>query len=414
MPDAPRDAPRRVAVRVNDDALRWVRAGHPWVFADSIVSEADGGRMGDLAVVFDRKRRFRAIGLYDPASPIRVRVLHHGDPVAIDAAWWTERIKAVIARRGFLLDNPDTTGIRCVNGENDGLGGLVVDLYDHVAVVKVYTPAWFAHLDHVVPVLSQALPIDTVVLRLSRRTAREAPDGFTDGMALVGGAPQHPVRFRENGLNVEADVVSGQKTGYFLDQRDNRRLLGAQCAGARVLDVFCAGGGFTLAAAAGGAASVCSVDISTPALEATARNLAHNRALANVRNCRHTTRRGDAFEVMADVAAQRRHFDVVIVDPPSFAHDASGVSRALRAYARLTELAVPLVVEGGLLVQASCSSRVSADDFFATVTTAIHRAGADSIEVRRTGHPRDHQVGFAQGAYLKALFTRLHRRPASR
>lgn len=401
---------RRVAVRMADGARRWIRSGHPWLFDDSIVSATDGGEVGDLAVVFDQKRRFQAIGLFDPSSPIRVRVLHHGDPVPIDDAWWTQRLDEIVERRRRLLESTDTTGLRIVNGENDGLPGLVADLYDRVMVVKIYTPAWFAHLRTVVPLLRERVDADTVVLRLSRRCQREAPPGISEGMALIGVAPTEPIRFRENGLIVEADVIAGQKTGYFLDQRDNRRRVGEQSRGANVLDVFSAGGGFTLAAAAGDARSVVSVDISEPALAASRRNLELNRDLEAVQRCRHDTRRGDAFEIMAELAEQRRRYDVVIVDPPSFAQKEASVPGALRAYARLTDLAVRLVADGGLLVQASCSSRIGPEEFHDTVERAANQAGVGFDVVRRTGHPSDHPIGFPEGGYLKAVFARVHRR----
>lgn len=405
--DFPAVSERRLAVRVTDDALRWVRSGHPWLFEDSITSVSGDGHPGDLAVIFDRKRRFRAIGLYDPASPIRVKLLHHGDPVQITPDWFTQRLSDTLDRRRGLLESTDTTGVRCVNGENDGLPGLVVDKFGDVAVVKVYSPAWPAHLRSVVAPLVSLLPAKVVVLRLSRRTQREVPEGITDGMALVGSAPTGPVLFRENGLRVEADVVSGNKTGYFLDQRDNRRLVGEVSRGARVLDVFSSSGGFSLAAAAGGATSVLSVDSSGPALEAAQRNIAHNRGIAAVRRCHHEIRRGDAFAVMADLVARGERFDVVVVDPPSFAQTEAAVSKALHAYARLTGLAVDLVSDRGLLVQASCSSRVSPEAFYDTVTSAARSSGVELTELRRTGHPSDHAVGFRQGDYLKALFARI-------
>lgn len=400
---------RRIAVRMSDEARRWIRSGHPWLFADSIVSTSGDGRPGDLAVVFDRKRRFQAIGLYDPTSPIRVRILHHGDPTPITPEWWEHRLRETIERRRPLLDSSATTGSRCVNGENDGLPGLIVDRYAEVAVIKLYTPAWLPHLRTVVPLLESLLGTGTVVLRLSRRTRDEVPAGITDGMALVGDLPAGPVLFRENGLSVEADVVAGQKTGYFLDQRDNRRLVAEACRDARVLDVFSAGGGFTLAAAAGGARSVLSVDISGPALEATRRNLAHNDDLASVRDCRHSVRRGDAFEIMDGLARERELFDVVVVDPPSFAPNEASVPAALRAYERLTVLAVRLVRDGGVLFQASCSSRVTAPELFEAIGSGARRAGVELEELRRTGHPSDHAVGFQYGDYLKAMFARIHR-----
>ena len=186
-------------------------------------------------------------------------------------------------------------------------------------------------------------------------------------------------------------------------------MVGARCKGARVLDVFSSGGGFSLAAAAGGATSVLSVDISGPALEAARRNLGHNHQIEAVRRCRHDTRRGDAFEVMADLVASGKRFDVVVVDPPSFAQNEASVRGALRAYERLTDLAVRLVEGGGLLFQASCSSRVGWPDLFDAISAGARRGGVDLEDLRRTGHPSDHPIGFQYGEYLKALFARVHR-----
>lgn len=397
-------------MRVTNDALRWVRSGHPWVYEDSITSEADGGRPGDLAVVFDAKRRFRAIGLFDPTSPIRVRVLHHGDPTPIDDGWWDRRLAEVIGERLAVFDPAVTTGWRAINGENDGLPGLIVDRYDDVAVVKIYTPAWVPLLRTIVPRITELLDVDTVLLRLSRNTGAHVPESIADGMPLVGAVPDEPVRFLENGLTVEADVVAGQKTGWFLDQRDNRRRVRSLSEGARVLDVFSAAGGFTLAAAAGGARSVLSIDVSGPALDATRRNLEHNAALPEVRRCRHDTRRGDAFEIMEDLAADGQVFDVVIVDPPSFASSEAAITGALRAYARLTELSIAILRDGGTLVQASCSSRVSPEDFDAAVATGARRSDVALDDLRRFGHPVDHPIGFEHGEYLKVIFARIVRR----
>ena len=406
----PSPGERRLAVRVTKDALRQIRGGHPWVFESSITACSDGGRGGDLAVIFDGERRFQGIGLYDPASPIRVRMLHHGPPVPIDDAWWRQRFGDALDRRAGLLASTETTGFRCVHGENDGLPGLVVDRYGPAVVVKLYSAAWVPHLRTVVAVLGQLLAPEVVVLRLSRALGDDLP-GLADGTVLVGEPPTGPVEFRENGLVLEADVVAGQKTGHFLDQRENRRLVGAQAAGARVLDVFACTGGFSLSAAAGGARSVHSVDLSAGALETARANFGHNQHLPAVRGCQLETTVGDAFAVMAALGTAGERHDVVVVDPPSFVHTQAGVAGARRAYRRLTGLAVRLVEAGGLLVQASCSSRVGADDFFAEVLAGAAGAGCRLEEIRHTGHPVDHPVGFPQGAYLKALFARVHRSP---
>jgi 23S rRNA (cytosine1962-C5)-methyltransferase len=231
--------------------------------------------------------------------------------------------------------------------------------------------------------------------------------GLTEGLALIGEAPTEPVMFRENGLWFEADVINGQKTGYFLDQRDNRALVGSMSAGMRVLDIFAAGGGFGVYAAAGGATRVTCVDQSAPALAAADRNFAHNATLPNVRHCEHDSIAGDAYEVMDRLIQRRKHYDIVVVDPPSFAQRKSNIERALHAYGQLTQRAVQLTRPDGLLVQASCSSRITEEQFFATVRGSAQRADHDLVEVRRTGHAVDHPVTFAQGSYLKALFARV-------
>jgi len=399
---------QRLAVRVTKDAIRQIRGGHPWVFDRAVTSVNGDGVAGDLAVVFDAERQFVAIGLYDPTSPIRVRVLHHGKPVAIDTAWFKARIDAAIERRAAVLAAGDTTGYRVIHGENDGLSGLILDRYSSTLVLKLYTAAWLPHLDTIVPLLADALQPDTLLLRLSRDVARGGL-AARDGTALIGDMPSAPVLFREHGLTFEADLVHGQKTGHFLDQRDNRNRVRSLTKGARVLDLFACTGGFSVFAAAGGAQSVHSVDLSAPALQTATRNMAHNAFINNVKNCAHTTETGDAFDVMANLAARHRRFDVVIVDPPSFARKQADHDRALHAYRRLTRAAIELVDDGGVLVQSSCSSRITADEFFDGVHAAAASTPARLSEMQRTTHAADHPIGFPEGAYLKTLFARINR-----
>jgi len=398
-----------LAVRVSKDAARQIRGGHPWVFDASIVSVKPEGSAGDLAVVFDERRNFMAIGLYDPDSPIRIKVLHQGDPLSIDAAFWKNRFEAAIGRRAALLESSSTTGFRLVHGENDGLPGFVLDRYDNTLVIKLYSAAWLPHLAEIVAVIESMLAPSSIVLRLARNVARGETGGHTDGSVLLGVLPDAPVIFRENGLRFEADVVRGPKTGSFLDQRDNRRRVRELSSGQRVLDVFSSAGGFTVHAAAGGATQVHSIDISQAALDATRRNLALNSERTSVSRCRHLVTTGDAFEVLAHLATRPERFGLVIVDPPSFASRQSQVPAALRAYARLSGMAVGLVARDGLLVQCSCSSRVTTEDFVSTIRSGAHQAGAKLEITARTGHPVDHPIGFAEGAYLKAVFARVQR-----
>lgn len=395
---------KRLAVRITRDAMRQIRGGSPWIYDGSINSVSHDGAPGDLAVVFDDDRNFAAIGLWDPTSPIRLKVLHVGSPMQIDGGFWATRLAQAFDRRVALADDPGTTAYRCVHGENDGLPGLVVDRYDDSLVVKIYTPAWFPHLVDVVDALVRLARPIRIVLRLGRSVEVDETFGLRDGDTIFGRELDGPVTFRERGLEMEADLVRGQKTGHFLDQRDNRALVRGMAAGAEVLDVFASTGGFSLAAAAGGAHTVRLVDQSAPALDTAERNIARNRRIREVRDCNVHTTVGDAFAVLADLAERDQHYDIVVVDPPSFASNQAAVERALRAYARLTRLALGVVRPGGTLVMCSCSSRVTTDEFVSTVLDAAASAGADVHETRRTGHAVDHPIGFEFGGYLKAVY----------
>jgi 23S rRNA (cytosine1962-C5)-methyltransferase len=396
-----------MAVRVTSDALRHVRNGHPWVYDHSITSSSHEGAPGDLAVIFDADRKFAAIALYDPASPIRLKVLHEGKPVTVDRSFWTTTLSTAIERRATLSASGDTTGYRVINGENDGMPGFVLDRYDRTLVMKVYSAIWIPHLAAIVPAIDELMHPESLVLRLARNIAPTSLHGLEEGDALIGVCPPDPVMFLERGLTFEADVVHGQKTGFFLDQRDNRSLVGTMTRDARVLDVFASTGGFSVYAAAGGAAEILAVDLSEPTLAVAARNMAHNIDRPEVAACRFKSTVADAFREMDRLARQGQRFDVVIIDPPSFAQRQFEIERALSAYSKLTDLGVKLVKRDGLLVQSSCSSRVTAEDFHSTVSHSAARADRPLDEIRRTGHALDHPVTFSEGSYLKAVFARV-------
>lgn len=394
---------RRVGVRTTPAGLRAVRAGEPWLFDGSIISATpDDLPSGSIAIVFDDRRRVAGVGLWDPDSPIRVKMLHGGGAVTVDAAFWTTRLSSALERRRTLIDDPDTTAWRWVHGENDGLPGLVVDRYVDTLVVKCYTAAWVPHLDEILAALIDLGAPERIVMRRSRRIGDAFP--FADGETVHGTAPTGPIVFRERGLAMAADVVSGHKTGHFLDQRDNRGLVRAAAEGCRVLDVFSATGGFALAAAAGGATSVHLVDVSQPALDTALANIAHNRHISGVAACDVATTRGDAFAVLERHVAEGREYDLVVIDPPSFAQNEASVPKALEAYERLARLGIRLTAPGGTLVHASCSSRVDVDQLAEAMGLATRGTGRRIREQRRTGHPIDHPIGFAHGGYLKALY----------
>lgn len=395
----------RLRMRISASAEAELRSGHPWVFSNSIREQNREGQPGELAVIYDRKDRFLAIGLYDPDSPLRVRILHSGKPATLDAAWWCARFESAIERRRGILDS-QTTGCRLIHGENDGWPGLVLDRYGEDLALKLYTAAWLPRLGDITELIVAALQPHRLILRLSRNVqdVAEKKFKFRDGSALHGVDSKAPSVFLETGLRFEANIVSGQKTGFFLDQRENRRKVESLAEGREVLNAFSFSGGFSLYAARGGAASVVDLDISPRALESAERNFELNQSDPSVAKCRHELAQGDAFDWLEKAA--RREFDLIVLDPPSFAKRESEKAAALQAYERLSGLGVERLKRAGVLVACSCSAHVSADEFFKAVRSAARKSGRAFQEMETTGHPPDHPATFREAQYLKAIYLR--------
>lgn len=401
--------PPRLRMRLTAAAEAHVRRGHPWVYEASVREQNREGIAGELAVIYDRTDRFLAAGLYDPYSPIRVRVLHAGPPMSLDAAWWNRHLDSAIKRRAALF-GPETTGYRLINGESDGWPGLVVDRYSGVLVIKLYTAAWYPQLPMVVEMLLERFQGFRVVLRLSRNIQDwMAGRGLHDGDILVGELLNPTVTFQEYGLKFEADVVRGQKTGFFLDQRENRRIVGSmvekmvqQSGGRRVLNAFSFTGGFSLAAARAGAAEVTSLDISKHALEGAERNFTLNATDPHVASCMHRPLQADVFQWLA--SAEAEPFDFIVLDPPSLAKRESEREGAIRAYQHLSAEAIKRLRPGGVLMSASCSAHVSAEEFFEAVRFVARRSRRHFRELRTTRHAPDHHANFAEAEYLKAIY----------
>lgn len=405
LPNLPQPAPKRLAVHVTPAAARALRSRHPWLFDQGIRRLSHEGKAGDLAVMFDEQRRFLAVGLYDPDSPIRVKVLQHGQPATIDADWFAERIGAAAALRLPLL-TPQTNSCRLIHGENDGLPGLVLDQYADTGVLKLYTLAWLPHLAQILEGIAVLPALSRLVLRLSRGMQAQPQQlyGLADGQLLWGAPLAGPVHFLENGLTFTADVVRGHKTGFFLDQRDNRAQVGELSRGRTVLDVFAYNGGFSLYAARGGAMAVTSLDVSEPALQVARQHFELNERVREVAAAAHHLLIGDAFTLLDQLAGERRQFDMVVLDPPSFAKRQDEIPRALQAYRRLVEAGLAVLRPQGTFVMASCSSRVTAEQFFELVHNTARQARRPLHELKRTTHPLDHPITFPEGAYLKCLF----------
>jgi 23S rRNA (cytosine1962-C5)-methyltransferase len=387
-------------LRVSQKAESILRSGHPWLFSDSIREQNRDGQVGDLAVIYDRKDSFLGIGLFDPEGPIRVRMLHVGKPQKLDHAWWQQHFAETLERRRDLFDS-QTNGYRLCNGENDDWPGLVLDRYDSTLVLKIYTAAWIPRLKEIVEIISDQVSCERIVLRLSRNIQdKSAP--YTEGQIVRGKPVIDPVIFLESGLRFEVDVVRGQKTGFFLDQRDNRRLVESLSQGRRVLNAFSFSGGFSLYAARGGAVSVTDLDISPHALAAANRNFELNLDQPAITHCHHETVKADAFDWLD--AAPPASFDLIILDPPSLAKRETEREQAIGAYERLTRSAIKLLRPAGILVACSCSAHVSTEEFLGSVREASTQSGRAFKELQITAHPADHPATYPEAHYLKAIY----------
>jgi 23S rRNA (cytosine1962-C5)-methyltransferase len=394
----------RLRLRITAAAENYIRSGHPWVFADSVREQNRDGATGELAVIYDRKDKFLAAGFFDPDSPIRVRVLHAGKPQALDAAWWAARLDAAVRRRDGLFD-ARTTGYRLINGESDGWPGLVLDRYDATFVLKLYTAAWLPRLDEIAALIRERLQPELIVLRLSRNIQRAAERfgrGRHDGEILCGLALAEPVVFLENGIRFEADVLRGQKTGFFLDQRENRREAGELARGREVLNAFSFSGGFSLYAARDGAKSVTDLDLSPHALAAAQRNFQLNSADPAIASCRHECVQADAFDWLA--GGDARKYGLIVLDPPSLAKREAERAGAIRAYGRLAGNGIHKLTRDGLLLACSCSAHVIAEEFFGAVRQAAVNSGRRFVELKTTRHAPDHPATFKEANYLKGIF----------
>lgn len=392
-----------IKIKISRTLESKIRKGYPWVFKYQLQNDLPDNSNGGLAVIYDHKKRFLAIGLWEPNSDLCFRVLNLLETVEIDTPFFLKRFQqALLLRKG--LEKQGTTGYRVLNGENDGFPGLVLDRYDKTWVLKIYAKSWFPYLERMLEIILIDKSVDQVVLRLARNT--EDPSSyFFDGQILYGPDPIVPVQFCENGLKFHVDVVNGQKTGFFLDQRENRLKIKKISSGLSVLNVFSYTGGFSIYAVSGGCRSLVEIDSNSIALNSSLQNLKLN--YPNEQNFEYSQIEGDAFQKLYELKLQNRKFDLVILDPPAFARKKKHRPQALEAYSRLAELGVQLVVPGGRLFSASCSAHISAKEFYKAVNYGVGFANKRIQEITKTRHALDHPVKFKEFEYLKSLLCRV-------
>ncbi|GAA4974190.1 23S rRNA (cytosine(2499)-C(5))-methyltransferase [Algibacter aquimarinus] len=394
--------PKRLAIKLNAKGEQFVLKGHPWVFSNNIAKINDNAKSGDLAIVFSKnKNRVIGLGLYDANSPIRIKMLHSSaEKVEINATFFKNIIEKAFSKRLSLLKT-NTNSYRLLFGENDGFPGLIADVYASVLVVKIYSEIWLPYLEIIIPNLQQTSKTETVVVRLSRSLEKSKSHQLINGEVVYGSLKNEVVEFVEHGVNFSANVIKGHKTGYFLDHRANRKQVGEWSKGKTVLDVFSYAGGFSVHALANGAKEVTSLDISKQALE-----IAIENGKLNSYSGQHKIIAGDAFAELKKFIKKQITFDVVVIDPPSFAKQASEIELARKKYAQLAELGEQLTGRNGLLVLASCSSRVLAETFFDINNQVLSSTHRKYDCILKTLHDTDHPISFPEGAYLKCGYYR--------
>ncbi len=379
---------------------RPVRGRHPWVFSGSVARLRGSPEDGDVVDVLAHDGGFVARGLYNGRSQIRVRCYAWDAAQALDDAFWAGLLDAAVAlRRGLGLLDPEG-GCRLVFSEGDGLSGLVVDRYrDHLAV-QLTSLALARRSDVLLDHLETLLAPASITLRTEKGILEEEGLELSDGL-LRGREPDGPLTLVENGLRYRVDVRTGQKTGFYLDQRENRVRAAAFAPGRRAADVCCYTGGFTLPLLRAGAASVVGVDVSSAALALARDNLAEN----GLDDERAELVEANAFAWLEDQAEAGERYGLVVLDPPRFARSTRGVAQALRGYRRLNELALRCLDPGGVLVTCSCTGRVSRDDFVGVLGQVEEATGRRLRILDSRGQGGDHPVSptCPETAYLKCL-----------
>ena len=329
-----------------------------------------------------------------------MRVLTRDQSEAIDASFWRRRIARAARLRQSILELGDTTAYRVVHGESDGLPGVVVDRYADFAVLKLYSAGLKPHRPAILEAIRAALPVKGIYSREEDARDDAESEGDPKGAIAWGEAPPERIAIREEGTSFLVDVRLGQKTGFFLDQRENRRALRRYARGrARALNCFGYTGGFSVQAALGGAAHVTTVDQDGEALALARDNFAVNGLDPNP----HDFVPGDVFRFLADAKARSETFDLVVLDPPAFAKSQKAVDAAIAGYASLHRAALAVLEPGGILATASCSARVTADAFLGAVKEAAFKSRVDLLLLETRFQPPDHPVSlqFAEGRYLK-------------
>ncbi len=386
-----------IKLQLSRKLTREIKRGHAWVYGNAL-RNLPAAAAGSPAILLDNKGgREIGRGYYAPNSPIALRICTTQPGQPLDDDWAAERMGQALALRKSLFDPQVTNGYRLFNGEGDGLPGLVCDIYNDQAALKTdgEAAAEFWDLAGIAEWIAAQTGVKHVYLQPQRR-------GKKEGRMLLGELPTNPAAFLENGIQFTADLVHGQKTGFFLDQRDNRARIGQLADGKRVLNMFGYTGGFSVYAGLGGATEVVTVDQATPALRAADQHWASN----GLPPAQHRAQAADAFAFLAN---GKKVWDIVILDPPSFASSEQAVPQARKAYTKLIAAGAQLTVPGGILAAASCSSHIGQNEFLSICEDAISQARRKAMLLGSYSQPADHPAPLVMSElrYLKFVLLRL-------
>jgi 23S rRNA (cytosine1962-C5)-methyltransferase len=379
---------------------RSIRHGHPWIFSGAVASVAGSPGPGDIAMAVSHDHEPLALGFFNDRSDIRFRMLTRCVDAPVDESFWAHRIRTAAAQRRRVIP-PGTTACRLINAEGDGMPGLIVDRYGDDLVVSIATAGIEKYRNAILNQLQRVCNPERIYERSDGRARQR--EGLEDRIGpAVGSLPEASLMIAENHLRFEVDILAGQKTGFFLDQRDNRERMGKLSRGADVLNCFSYTGGFSVYCARGGASRVVSVETSASANDMARRNLALNGFSPE----EHPVIQADVFQYLRET---NDLFDLIILDPPSFAKSGKDVVRASRGYKDINLQAIRRLPEGGLLATFSCSNYVD-EGLFEKIVLGAARDAARTVQMlARLGAGGDHPVLLAhpEGLYLKGLLLRV-------
>jgi 23S rRNA (cytosine1962-C5)-methyltransferase len=386
---------------IGPESIRMLELGHPWIIADSYTKRWQAGKPGQIVSLCDEKGRFLASALLDPHDRIVARVLSNNQ-MQLDKAWLTKRIKSAVKLRRDHADLGDTDAYRLINGEGDGMPGLTVDRYGDYLMVQAYCSSWNIHQKLVTQVLQELLEPIGIYEKSRPQKTREleaVSDSKQYGRLLAGTPAPNLLEVRENGLTFRVSLEKGLNTGLFLDQRRNRLDLMARSKGKRVLNLFAYTGAFSVAAASAGASVVTSVDASPGYTEWARTNFEINRLNPK----RHEFIVGDCLKVLADLTRQKKTYDIILMDPPSFSTTAKSRFTTRGGTSDIVASALPLLSSGGLLITSSNHQKVDVADYLKEVRRGSLQAGCGLQVISFYGQPEDfpYPVTFPEGRYLK-------------